>query len=386
MKGNKNLKKNSPTLKFSNTYATPSKKDTKTSSSQEVSNLYLSQNILSKIWYLCKRINNVEWSGIIFCKTEGHPIDPETFSARAIDILPMHKGEPTYTEFEIDDRLIDAYDNNTELEECKMGIIHSHVNMGVFFSGTDTSTLNEYAKLSNFCISVIVNNKGEIIAKAAYPVSKRVTSTGVHYKDGDGNWVMSSDETSEQEVVSIKSIDMKIVLEFDEFFDKQVEVILAYKPPVTNYGYMNTEFPETPRYQSNWYNDTRQTSLFDTPSYAKSYKAKHTQDQINNFICMLIMLDNSTKISDIKGAFEKMDSKIKEIDEEIYSAMMADNLEDYYLSATGSNYMITSDTQEFIQDAMETVLNYPNFEKSDVAELVYTELANYYSDFLPHYL
>ena len=149
---------------------------------------------------------------------------------------------------------------------------------------------------------------------------------------------------------------------------------------------MNTEFPETPRYQSNWYNDTRQTSLFETPSYAKSYKAKHTQDQINNFICMLIMLDNSTKISDIKGAFEKMDSKIKEIDEEIYSAMMADNLEDYYLAATGSNYMITSDTQEFIQDAMETVLNYPNFEKSDVAELVYTELANYYSDFLPHYL
>ena len=101
---------------------------------------------------------------------------------------------------------------------------------------------------------------------------------------------------------------------------------------------------------------------------------------------MLIMLDNSTKISDIKGAFEKMDSKIKEIDEEIYSAMMADNLEDYYLAATGSNYMITSDTQEFIQDAMETVLNYPNFEKSGVAEIVYTELANYYSDFLPHYL
>ena len=57
--------------------------------------MFISPEIISKIWYLCHKINTVEWSGLVFCKTEGHPINPETFSIRAIDILPMHKGEPT---------------------------------------------------------------------------------------------------------------------------------------------------------------------------------------------------------------------------------------------------------------------------------------------------
>lgn len=50
---------------------------------------------MQKISYLCNKINNVEWSGILFYKVEGHPYNLETFSLNAVDILLMHKGEPT---------------------------------------------------------------------------------------------------------------------------------------------------------------------------------------------------------------------------------------------------------------------------------------------------
>ena len=334
---------------------------------------------------MCKTINNVEWSGIIFCKTEGHPIHPETFSVRAIDILPMHKGEPTYTEFEIDDSLIDAYDNNPELEECKMGIIHSHVDMGVFFSGTDTTTLNEYAKLSNFCISVIVNNKGLIIAKAAYPINRIVRSSGQQYKDADGNWVTISDNETEQEITSVKSIDMEIVLEMEQFFNDRVNVITTPKP--TTYSTFRTSWEDSNMYGGyNGYNyDNRQTSLFDTPKYTKPLKPNFTKDQINNFICMCILLDDKTQLVDTKSAFEKMDSKLKEVNVDMYQAMIGDNIEGYYMAATDHVYVIGSEMEEFMQDVMEEIISHPLVGKSETLDIVNNAIVDYYSDYLPHY-
>lgn len=345
---------------------------------------------------MCRTINNVEWSGIIFCKTEGHPVNPDTFSVRAIDILPMHKGEPTYTEFEIDDSLIDAYDNNPELEECKMGIIHSHVNMGVFFSGTDTTTLNEYAKLSNFCISVIVNNKGEIIAKAAYPINRIVKSSGQQYKDADGNWVTINDQETEQEIVSVKSIDLNIVTEMGDFFLNRVDAITA--PKVTKYGTLNSGYynyennDNNSRYQQ-WYNDTysKQTSLFDTPEYSKPkftkpIKPHFTKDQINNFLCMCALLDGDTKLVDTKSTFESMDVKVKDIEKDMYEAYIYDNVEAYYIAATNNTYVIGSEIEEFVVEAMEEIMSHPLMDKSDSLSIVYDALVSYYHDYLPNYL
>ena len=204
--------------------------------------IFLSKSILEKISFLCNKINNVEWSGILFYKTEGHPINLDTFKVTAVDILPMHKGEPTYTEFEINESIIDAYDNNPELENCKMGIIHSHVNMDVFFSGTDTGTLHEYAKLSNYCLSFIVNNYGKMIAKVAYPIKKDYSEGKKLYKNGDGNWVELA-KVDNLESFEIVSIDLKIVKEqetLDLFFvdavDKVIKEAEASTLPIYNYN------------------------------------------------------------------------------------------------------------------------------------------------------
>ena len=40
--------------------------------------------------------------------------------------------------------------------------------MGVFFSGTDWSQLNDRALVSNYFMMLIVNSKGDMIAKVAF--------------------------------------------------------------------------------------------------------------------------------------------------------------------------------------------------------------------------
>lgn len=132
-----------------------------------------------------------------------------------------------------------------------MGIIHSHVNMDVFFSSTDTNTLNEYAKLSNYCLSLIVNNYGKMIAKVAYPIRKNYSEGKKLYKNGDGNWVELAkvDSLDSFEVVTI---DLKIVKEqetLDSFFVDAVDRIIEEAEVSSypnSYGYGNSNNYKNP--------------------------------------------------------------------------------------------------------------------------------------------
>lgn len=49
-------------------------------------------------------------------------------------------------------------EGNEHLEECRIGHIHSHNTMGVFFSGTDWGELEDNAPNHNYYLSLIVNN------------------------------------------------------------------------------------------------------------------------------------------------------------------------------------------------------------------------------------
>lgn len=86
------------------------------------------------------------------------------------DILLMDRGTSAYTSFDWDEDVV-AYqmDNPQVLDEgWLIGHIHSHNTMGVFFSGTDWSELNDNCPQHNFYLSVIVNNYHEILAKIAF--------------------------------------------------------------------------------------------------------------------------------------------------------------------------------------------------------------------------
>lgn len=84
------------------------------------------------------------------------------------DILPMHKGSGTYTEYDYTERLIEFRMDNPETNYFKIGHIHSHNSMATFFSVTDTSELHDNSKFHNYYLSVIVNNYFSITARIAF--------------------------------------------------------------------------------------------------------------------------------------------------------------------------------------------------------------------------
>ena len=84
-------------------------------------NLVMPQKVFNQIQYLCQQIAKVEWSGILFYKTEGSIQNPETFKIILEDILPLHKGTSTYTEYTFDERVVEYMMENEHLEECRIG-------------------------------------------------------------------------------------------------------------------------------------------------------------------------------------------------------------------------------------------------------------------------
>lgn len=125
--------------------------------------------VLHQIQYLCKLISKVEWSGALFYTTEGSIEKPETFKITLKTILPLDMGSQAYTEYNLDERFMDFIEEDFE-ERCtwKLGHIHSHNSMAVFFSGTDMAELNDNAPAHNFYLSLIVNNAMDFMAKVAF--------------------------------------------------------------------------------------------------------------------------------------------------------------------------------------------------------------------------
>lgn len=157
------------------------------------------EKVLKQIQYLCKQIADVEWSGIIFYSIEGTITDPANMVITLEDILPLNKGTKTYTEYIFDERVVEYMMDNEHLEECKIGHIHSHNSMSVYFSGVDWSELEDNAPNHNFYFSIIVNNFMDFCAKTCFIAEAQEEKftfiakdeNGHKYEHSSGNFVVT---------------------------------------------------------------------------------------------------------------------------------------------------------------------------------------------------
>lgn len=105
---------------------------------------------------------------MLFYETEGQFGD-EDFKVTAKGLFLLDIGTATYTEYNpADAELIKFLSNNPSYLAMKKGHIHSHNNMGVFFSTTDDDELVDNCGFHNFYVSLIVNNRNEMCAKIAF--------------------------------------------------------------------------------------------------------------------------------------------------------------------------------------------------------------------------
>ena len=142
--------------------------------------------VLNQIKFLCREIPKEEWSGILFYKVEGTIKDIKNVKFILEDILPLDKGSASFTQYSYDERYVDHIMKNPNLEDCKMGHIHSHNIMGVFFSGTDMSELQDNAPNHNYYLSLIVNNYMDFCAKVCFVGEAEETNIIYNGRDEKG--------------------------------------------------------------------------------------------------------------------------------------------------------------------------------------------------------
>ena len=205
--------------------------------------------VLHQIQYLCRLISKVEWSGALFYTTEGSIEDPTTFKITLKTILPLDMGSQAYTEYNLDDRFMDFIEEDFE-ERCtwKLGHIHSHNSMAVFFSGTDMAELNDNAPAHNFYLSLIVNNAMDFMAKVAFIGEAKRDIKQVPYTAKN---VQGQDYVIDKQYFEVNfqklfiydcEIDAPLIkTEVSEQFAEQVAKIMEPKPVKTFPSQPNTQ-------------------------------------------------------------------------------------------------------------------------------------------------
>lgn len=124
-----------------------------------------------KIRFICQKVWDTEWSGILFFTYQGS-FENNDLVIACKDIYVMNIGTQAYTEFDMNSDVISYMTEHQELLDCQMGLIHSHNNMPTFLSGTDANTLREEGTDRNNFVSLIVNNVGTYTAV----ITRKVTS------------------------------------------------------------------------------------------------------------------------------------------------------------------------------------------------------------------
>ncbi len=143
------------------------------------------------------------------------------------DILPMNKGTQAYTEYSFDERVLNHMMDTPGADDWKMGHIHSHNTMNVFFSGTDWSELEDNAPNHNIYLSLIVNNFMDFCAKVAFTIDSGETTYTAKDEDGVRYEYSVQSEASTKLVTydcNISSPASRIVVEQD-FADKVEGII-----------------------------------------------------------------------------------------------------------------------------------------------------------------
>lgn len=179
-------------------------------------NLVIPKKVEEKIRFMCNKIGNVEWSGVLFYKVESKykSFEKDPKSCFIIeDFLLMDIGSGTYTEYEMNTDLGGYIADHPELALCCIGNIHSHNVMNAFFSSTDTNTLKEYGNDYDNFLSLIVNNAGTYCAAITVRsvVKEKVDTFIVKYFFGER--IQSSAKPFMRESIVVEYANLNIIKE-----------------------------------------------------------------------------------------------------------------------------------------------------------------------------
>ena len=141
--------------------------------------LIVTPELEQKIRYFLDKFPSIEYSGTLFYTVSGS-FETNDLVINAFDFLLQDIGTGSYTEFSESPDVIGYMVEHPELldETVYQGLMHSHHNMGAFFSGTDTSTLREEGSDRVHFVSLIIDTKGTYQAAITRVVVEEMKATG----------------------------------------------------------------------------------------------------------------------------------------------------------------------------------------------------------------
>jgi len=356
-------------------------------------------DVLHKIKYLCRAIPKVEWSGILLYCVEGTIRDPKNMRVVLKDIIPMNKGDQTYTEYSFnekkrdtsgyEDRMIDYFNDNPEAleEDWKIGHIHSHNSMNVFFSHTDMAELNDNSPSHNFYLSLIVNNWMDFCAKISFVAGVERTVEEPYYaydENGDKYEVGTSKFSVKKEKLYIHDCLIKAPgadkLKVDNFFALNVDSIIkkadAPKVKVTkSYTPAISQIPTVVKKTTGFTNpnlkkvkdkpaDVVRNFISDIP-FADLDSMGFGSDPLSDIEEFAISLIRGTNpptddVSNIELALEELCALEQEFEEEDLSKTVLDN----YPALFEKMFESKKEDDDFFVEVAEEVINiYEDYEE-----------------------
>lgn len=251
----------------------------------------ITKGLQDKIDFLCSKMLNREWSGVLFYRTIGSMSD-NTLELEGVDLYLMDIGSGSYTEFMETPDVVGYIAENPELIECKTGLIHSHHSMKAFLSGTDAETLRTEGIDTNHFLSLIVNNSKEYVAFLTRKVRKisKIQSC-ISYDSFDGN---SYKDTSSdiEEFEEIEYFDLDIEYSNSDYnFAKdmldRIKILEVSKCPMTNTVYTQYEHPKQLEFNMPF---TKPKSEYTQDKILYSFSKKDKKEDIDtNFADTLII-------------------------------------------------------------------------------------------------
>lgn len=200
--------------------------------------IHMSEQVWNQVSYLCGKISSVEWSGILFYEVKGEVSDIANMEIVLKHILPMDKGSGGATNYSFDEEYVNFRMEHPEGLNWLAGHIHSHNNMGAYFSGTDDSEIHDNSEFHNYYLSIVVNNRMEVVGKLGFRGKSESKMTYI-CETGIKDKTYSIPVNMDEEVLFVR--EAEIILPerkaVEESFVKRVdEIIKNAIPAVTTYG------------------------------------------------------------------------------------------------------------------------------------------------------
>lgn len=272
-------------------------------------------NVRQAFLYLCSKYPTREWSGTIFFRQ----IEESPLRLEVIDFYLNDIGSSGFTEYEYDSEVV-AYGFSKgyfgENSGVYMGHVHSHNNMGVFYSGTDIQELKDSANRQTCAfLSIVTNNKSEFVAAiSSKEIIKGVKTITTSRCNLEGVFTL----VSEQQI----PIDQtSVYIEYGQVEGCAVSHILVEretqlnaKPKKTAYGTSVIPFPDYQEGRGSVWNSSNQPIVQIPPQTAekegiirtetKQEAISEVDDSTKMILTNLILLTTLETNKDVMEAFK----------------------------------------------------------------------------------